>query len=174
MYKLFLILSLLLASPVSGDEAKQSPLFTQEEKGYAITFPYQWHWQRDFMGLDVFASAPAKDEQVGSLGNISIISSKIEGDLTLETFFSSNLDNLARALRDIKILERGQAFVDGTDARKVIYTHAMGDINLRVIQYFLIKNGHVYIITSTASFEEFPKYADSFETAVRSFKATRS
>lgn len=155
--------------PVSTEEAKQSPTFTETDKGYSITFPNQWHWQRDFMGLDVFSPAPIKDEQSGSLGNISVVSGKLD-NVDLETFYNTNVDNLKKALRDVKIIETGKAFVDGTEARKIVYSHSMGDMKLRVLQYFVLKNGTGYIITCTSSEEEFPKYADSFEASVRSFK----
>lgn len=173
---LFLVLLPLLplhaAVPTIGvpDTSHQSPLFTESDKKYAITFPNQWHWQRDFMGLDVFAPAPAKDEQAGSLGNISVVSGKLDGDVNLETFFNTNIENLKKALRDVKVVETGKVFLDGTEGRKVVYSHAMGDMKLRVMQFFVVKNGQGYIITCTASEDEFPKYADSFESAVRSFK----
>lgn len=165
-------LPLQAAVPTIGapDTSKQSPNFTESDKKYAITFPNQWHWQRDFMGLDVFAPAPAKDEQAGSLGNISVVSGKLDGDVTLETFFNTNIENLKKALRDVKVVETGKVFLDGVEGRKVVYSHSMGDMKLRVMQYFVIKDGQGYIITSTASEDEYPKYADSFDFSIRSFK----
>lgn len=163
-------LSSYAALPPVTEEAKQNPIFQESDKGYSITFPSQWHWQRDFMGLDVFAPAPIKNEQTGSLGNISVVSGKLDNEINLETFFNTNVDNLKKALRDVKVLETGKAFVDGTEARKIVYSHTMGDMKLRVLQYFVLKNGTGYIITCTASEEEFPKYADSFDASIRSFK----
>lgn len=167
---LFPYISSYAALPPATEEAKQSPVFTEADKGYSITFPNRWHWQRDFMGLDVFAPAPIENEQAGSLGNISVVSGKLDNAIDLETFFNTNVDNLKKALRDVKVLETGKAFVDGAEARKIVYSHAMGDMKLRVLQYFVLKNGTGYIITCTASEEEFPKYADSFDASVRSFK----
>lgn len=158
------------AAPTPVETEAQSPKFVETDKGYSITFPDQWRWQRDFMGLDVFAPAPVKNEQVGSLANISVVSGKLDDGVSLETFFTTNIENLKKALRDVKVVETGKVFLDGLEGRKVVYSHAMGDMKLRVVQYFAVKNGHGYIITCTSSEEEYPKYADIFESAVKSFK----
>jgi hypothetical protein len=172
MKKLLLILSFVLLPLLSSqaEEAKQSPLFTETDKGYSITFPSQWQWQRDFMGLDVFASAPSKDVQSTFLANISVISGQIGKDVSVDAFFNENMENLKKALREVKVVETGKIFIDGLEGRKVVYNHSMADIHLRVAQYFVVKNGIGYIVTGTALEEGFPKFVDTFEAAVRSFK----
>jgi hypothetical protein len=165
-----LLLPLAAAAPSVEVVEKQDPNFTEPDKGYAITFPREWHWQRDYMGLDVFAPAPPRDEQAGSMANISVVSGKIDSNIDLESFYNTNLENLKKALRDVQVVETGKVQLDGLEGRKVIYNHAMGEMKLRVLQYFVIKNGHGFIITCTSSLEEFPKYVEAFESTANSLK----
>jgi hypothetical protein len=156
-------------SVVSGS-GQQSTEFVARDKGYIITFPPDWQWQRNFMGLDVFAPAPAKSEEVGSLANISVVSGRLDGHATLDSFFNTNLDNLKKALHDVEIVSNEKVVLNGVEGRKVVYSHSMGEIKLRVAQYFILHKGHGFIITCTAAENDFPEYSNAFETSVRTFK----
>lgn len=138
--------------------------FSLQATDYEMKFPHDWRVKRDFMGLELFASAAQP-----SRANISVVSAPMEGELTLDALFNLSLNHLKSGLRDVKLLETGQVFLDGVSGRKVVYNHVMGDVPVSVAQYFALKNGRRYVITCTAQSSEFQQMADTFERAVRSF-----
>lgn len=151
-------------------EVKESHHFNEFEKDYKITLPENWQVQRGFMGLDVFAAAPFENKEVGSRANISVISTEGDQELTLDQYFNLNIENLKSKLSDFKQIESGKAMLSGTEARKLVYSHQMNGLDIKVIQYFILKGKKGYVITCAASADVFPKYADTFERSVRTFQ----
>lgn len=141
------------------------------DKNYSIHFPDNWQVQRDFMGLDVFAAAPASNNVDGSLANVSVFSGPLEGEFDLDEFLNKNLESLRKKLNDFKILETGKVAFDGFTGKKIVYTNSFNDNHtMRVSQYFIIHDQHGYVITCAAELNEYSKYASQFEKTVKSFR----
>lgn len=146
----------------------KEPQLVEEEKGYEIELPENWRAEKNFMGVDVFASAP--DLKETSLANISVISDAISDNISLDQYFAENVKELEKTLSNFHIIESGDASFEGVKGKKIAYTHALDKLKIKVIQYYVVNKGHCYIITTAADDQEFAKYADIFEKSVKSFK----
>lgn len=154
----------------SNETPIQSNVFIEADKGYKITFPSHWNVQRNFMGLDVFASAQPKNNQTGVVANISVVSSDLPENLSEDEFYSENIKSLEHAFQDFKVIETGVAAFDGFKARKIVYKHTAEKIHLRVAQYFFVQHRRGYIITCGADDKDFADYAETFEKSIKTFK----
>lgn len=149
----------------------QNSKFADYDKGYSIQLPDQWQVQKDFMGLDVFAAAPANNPENRSEANISVIAFPIEAGMGLEEFFKMNLASLTNALTDFKIIETGNVAFHGFDGMRTIYTHKSQDnLKLRVVQDFTVHDHMGYIITGSCIANEFDKYTPIFEKSAKTLK----
>jgi hypothetical protein len=174
---LFMLGSCLLNAEESilPQEIQTTPIpghYVNSEPQYSIQFPYEWKWQIDFMGLDVFASAPLEEdsEATYSPANMSIISESTT--LPPETFFNQTLANLERSLHDFKKIQKGDAIVNGVVAKQILFTHTaeQGSQTIKVLQYFIFKNNRVFIINCGALEKDFASYLSTFEHSVNTFK----
>lgn len=148
----------------------ESNYYSDFDRDFKITLPEKWQVQRQFMGLDVFAAAPPENEQLGSRANISVISSDIEGPISLENYVNKNLENLKKSLTDFKMVETGKLYFDGTEAQKLVYTHKINNLEIKVAQYFVLNGKKGYIITYSAASDVYPKYIEAVDQTIKSFK----
>ncbi len=141
------------------------------DKGYQMTLPEKWMIKRNFMGLDIFAAAPDKNTAQGSRANISILTAPLANKATLETFYTDNVKDHDRFLKDFRVLQTGQVAFYGFQGKKIEYYHSShtGE-KIRTLQYFLVHGDTGLIITYAAEVDEFPKHLETFEQSVKTLK----
>lgn len=171
---LFFMCNFVVCSTLSGalpaTTAPQSHHYADYDRDFKLQLPEKWQVQRQFMGLDIFAAAPPENEQLGSRANISVISTDVDEPITLEQYVNKNLENLKSSLTDFKMIETGKLYFDGTEGRKLVYTHKMNDLEIKVTQYFVLNDKRGYVITCAAAYDVYPKYAEAFDQTIKSFK----
>ena len=155
---------------IPATNAPESHHYADYDRDFKLVLPEKWQVQRQFMGLDIFAAAPQENDQLGSRANISVISADIDEPITLDQYVNKNLENLRNSLTDFKLIETGKLYFDGTEARQLIYTHKMNDLEIKVTQYFALNDKRGFVITCSAAADVYPKYAQAFEQSVKSFK----
>lgn len=160
----------LAQAAIPATNAPESHHYADYDRDFKLQLPEKWQVQRQFMGLDIFAAAPQENEQLGSRANISVISADIDEPITLDQYVNKNMDNLKNSLTDFKVIEQGKLYFDGTEARKIVYTHKVNDLLIKVTQYFALNDKRGFVITCSAAMDVYPKYADAFEQSVKSFK----
>jgi|GEM_PF-3666442 len=157
-------------SAIPATNAPESPNYADFDRDFKIQLPEKWQVQRQFMGLDIYAAAPPENDQLGSRANISVISAPIEEPVTLEQYVNKNIDTLQKSLNNFQLIETGKLYFDKVEGRKIAYTHKDQDLVIRVTQYFVLNNKLGLVITCSAASDVYPKYAESFDQAVKSFK----
>jgi hypothetical protein len=157
----------------SSMENTKFKTFEGEKGNYTIEFPENWDVKKDFMGTDVIALSPQEDSSDMFRENVNIISTELDQPMSKEEYFDLNEKSLEQLLKDFKLADKQMTKVDGVDALKLVYTHRMGDVDAKVLQYLFVNDGKAYVITLTASPEEFDSYMSEFESIVNSFKTQK-
>lgn len=169
---------LALFANLSSEELKkgvnsskeQSTEFVSKQGGYSIQFPLGWELREGFMGTDVVALAPVIDLQELFRVNINIIYSKLEVSATRDEYYDLNLKVLNQQLEDFDLESNKDVKLDGVDAKEFIFTHTLGIVNAKVLQYLVLNGDKAYVITFTADPNQFKNYKDVFDQIAASFK----
>lgn len=148
----------------------QPARYVSKNAGYSIQFPPTWEIVTGAMGTDVIALAPASDPSDLFRKSVNVIFAKISQNLTREEYYSFNLNSLERLLSDFDLEENHEAMIGGVEAREVIFTHTMGVVNVKVMQYLVLSKGKGYVITFTANRADFEKYFKTFKQIAESLR----
>jgi len=144
-----------------------------EDAGYSIQFPAQWEVMEGIMGADVIALAPTIDPEDLFRENVNIIFSKLDFPISREEYYALNLRSLAQLLVDFDLEESQEVQVDGVGAKKIVFTHTMGIVNAKVMQYLILDEDHAYVMTFTSDPLDFKTYRPKFEEIANSFRFDR-
>ena len=80
------------------------------------------------------------------------------------------MQSLRKLLIDYDLEESSDVKLSGKDAKKIVFTHTMGVVNAKVLQYLMLIDGYAYVLTFTADPLDFEKYRQKFENIAGSFK----
>lgn len=146
--------------------------YTNTEKNYSIAYPSTWK-KAEVPRLDLVLFAPPKGSEDNTHASMNVVSEKVGPGITLEQFYSESAANLTTALTDVNVEKTGSGDIDGIPTKWVLYTHVMQNIKFRVLQYFLVAQDNVYLITFSSVADSFKDYNSEFENIVKSFKMTK-
>lgn len=179
MNKLYTILvaslfTCCMMTTVNADESKEikqsAPLakYTNSETGYSLDYPSDWK-KNDVPQLDLVLFAPFKEKDDKPLASMNVISEKVGNGINLEQFYSQSAANLSTALKEVNVEKTGTSMLNGTPTKWMQYSHVMQGVKFTVIQYFIVSNENIYLITFSAAADDFEKYRADFERIANSF-----
>lgn len=149
-----------------------------KEKAFSIEIPGDWKKDKSREGIDFFAYAPVPASDQIALTNMGIVAGKVNKNLSLANFFKANVDNLPNALNNYEEISRGTGGIPNVTANWIIYKRTLsteaGDVALEEIQYYLIAGEYGYVITFSATPNEFVANRGVFEKTVQTFKVLRT
>lgn len=168
------LIAYMMSATAKEEPAKEETPIQQEhyvnaEKGFGIDYPSNWK-KSDIPQLDLILFAPSTNENGFPHASMNIVSEKVGSEVTLEQFYKESADNLQKALKEVQVQKTGSSNINGTPSKWLLYTHNMQGVTFRVIQYFVVANGSIYLITFSAADEAFDRYLPTFEEILRSFK----
>lgn len=148
--------------------------FVSKDGDYTIQIPDHWELMIDQMGTDFIALAPPIDPKDLFRENINVISAKFDFPITKDEYYSLNLKSLNDLLTDFDLEDSQDVKLGGVDARMIIFTHRIGVVNVRVIQYLILENQKAFVISFTSDTIEYPKIKDQFLQIASTFKFEKS
>lgn len=143
--------------------------YVSAEKGYSLDYPADWK-KSDIPQLDLILFAPSKQTSGYPHASMNVVSEKVGNDVTLDQFYKESAANLAASLKEVNVQKTGAANLNGIPSKWMLYTHNMQGVQFRVIQYFVVAKGSIYLITFSAAADAFDGYRPTFEEIIRSFK----
>lgn len=144
--------------------------FTDQEKGFSITFPKTWNIKENLKGAAVMGFSPKENENDTFLENVNVVASQANLDeYDAEKYFQVNYGPLSE-LDSFKELERGEVVLERKKAIWIIFTHRTGNFDTKAVQYYLVRGSRGYVITGTGLSTTFDKYKPQFEQIARSFR----
>lgn len=169
--------SIFTKEQISGSEADSSVIkqeqFVNKEAGYSLRFPFDWQVLKGVMGTDLIALAPTVDAEDLFRENVNVISAKLEAPLSREEYYAFNMRSLAQLLVDFDLEESLDISLDGVEAKKIIFTHTMGVVNAKVMQFLILDGDRAYVMTFTADPLDFEQLKPKFEEIAQTFKFYR-
>lgn len=146
--------------------------YTNTEKHYSIQYPSNWK-RNDVPKLDFVLFAPQLGEETNTYASMNIVSEKVGPGITLNQFYTESVANLSSALKDVTVDKNGDTLINNIPAKWVLYSHVMQNIKLQVLQYFIVANETVYLLTFSSSADSFQDYQTSFENIADSLHITK-
>ncbi len=105
----------------------------------------------------MYAPVPASDSV--ALTNLGVVVGKVSKYLSLENFYKANVDNLPKAFDDYVEISRGTGGVPNIPSHWILFTRTLktnaGEIKLEELQYYLIVGEYGYVITFSATPDEY-------------------
>ncbi len=160
----FLLLTFLSCS------TKDPNRYYNTKHGFSIIFPKDWEIQESFMGTSVISRSSLENEADQFKENINVVVEKLPKDMGLDEYLELNLSNMYKFLTDFKEIEKGSVELSDNDARWLIYTGQLGQLDMKALVYFTIKGMRAYVITCSSSPNSFEEYKDRFKEIVNSFQ----
>ena len=158
-------------TPIST-EVPSLEKYVNKEKNYSIEYPSDWK-KSDVPRLDIVLFAPQKSKEVESYASMNIVAEKVGPEITLNQFYTESTSNLKEALSNVQIEKIGESQMNGVPSKWTLYVHEMKNIKFKVLQYFIVTNETVYLMTFSSTTDTFGDYQKDFEKIAASFHLTK-
>ncbi len=148
-----------------------------QDKGFSIEIPQDWLKDKTREGLDLFVYAPVLATERIALTNVGVVAGKVSKDLTLANFYKVNIENLPKAFDDFQEITSGTGGVPDLKTNWIVFKRKLktenAEIQLQELQYYIIANEYGYVITFSATPEEYTEHRGIFEKIISSFKVIK-
>jgi hypothetical protein len=160
-------------APAYDKPANSYEKFSNKVTKYSIEYPSNWV-KKDVPKLDLVLFAPPKNEASRSHASMNIVSETVGAGVTLDQFYNESLANLRTQLKDVNIENSGTRDLNGIPTKWVLYTHVMQDIKFRVLQFFIVAEENIYLMTFSAVDEDFENYRSEFDKIASTFRLEKN
>ncbi|MEL6439597.1 MAG: protein kinase [Cyanobacteria bacterium J06621_8] len=149
--------------------------YVNDDYNFAIEYPQNWSQQElddPITGeIVVFTSPPENDADL-YLEQLSIAVEYLPDEsVSLEKYTQSVIERINQTTKnDLKGHESYRANVDNSPASKVIYFRQEGELELKQMETFTVKNNQVYIAVYTAERDDFSKLSRDVLDMIESWK----
>lgn len=151
--------------------------FAQSWKGfkgtnYAIKYPDTWSLDTSKgMGTAFIIFSQLENDSDKFRENVNMIVQDLTAqNINLDDYVKISEKQIRDFMTDGKIHESSRfKTVDG-EFHKIIFSGTQGVFHLKFEQYYLIKNGHAFVVTLTAAEDKFDQYKPTGEQILNSFK----
>jgi len=143
--------------------------YVNKEKKYSLEYPSDWQ-KKDVQKLDIVLLSPAKSPTTPTHATMNAISEAVGPVITLDEFYKESVSNLSSQLKDIHIESSGDASLNGTPSKWVLYSHEMQGTKFKVLQYFIVAQENVYLLTFSALADDFDSFRPTFNKIASSFR----
>lgn len=173
-----LIISLLLlfGGPLQANSTSDSHSYISQKGEFSIVIPKKWdiEKQEGDTNVDVIALAPNGDPNDLFRENMNVFVSKIDVPMSKDEYYDFNLKALQNLLEDFDLEESRNVTLGNEPARELVFSHTMGIVNAHVVQYLIMEENKVYVLTFSADPIDFKNYQPIFEDIAKSFKVMRT
>jgi len=169
----FSIVLVLSVSAWGGDPVRELTSYTNQEKKFSLRLPRDWERKENLMGSAVVAIGPQGKSSEDFRENINVVVEDLPNAMTSKEYFDVSLKVLKRLFTDFQLEKSGSLKLNQKDAYWVVFTHRMGKVKAKVLQYMLVDGLKAYVITSSSAPQKFSKYQHLFEEVAKSFSLSK-
>ncbi len=149
--------------------------YENTDYGISASYPNNWAPTEQVEGIIVAFLSPTEGPADQFQENLNLVMNDLsDQDLDLEEYTSISLASLKKVYPEMVIEESGSATLGGTAAHKIVYTASAGNLNLKIMQVWTIKNEISYVWTYTAKEDAYAAYLGITQKMLDSFKITRN
>ena len=142
------------------------------ESNYSITYPDYWELDKSGqMGTSfILFSKPSSKEDLFR-ENVNLLIQDLKGQkINLDKYVEISEGQIKTMISNSDLIESKRLNENGNEFQKIIYSGDQGDYKLKFEQYYMIKNGKVYVLTLTCELEQFDEYKVIGEKILNSFR----
>jgi len=132
--------------------------------------PEDWEMKEGLMGTAVISLSPQENSGDQFRENLNVSYEDLPGDMSAEEYFKLSEPAMTKMLTAFQQYENGRVSINEADAKWIIYGHSMGNLNLKVLTYFLVNNGRGYVITCSSTPEQFSNFKKKFQKIADTFQ----
>ena len=158
------------AAPKAAVAAAPPTKFVDKLNGFSIDLPVGWEQQKDQMGSAIMAISPMDGPKDSFRENINVVVESLKEKLTTKDYFQASQDVIKKVFTDFKSEKSGQTKIDGHDFMWTIFSHRLGTVRARVLQYVAVNKDKAYVITCSSEPDKFNQYMPKFEGSIKTFK----
>jgi hypothetical protein len=137
---------------------------------YSIKFPPDWEVGAGWTDEDVYALAPTDHRDDLFHENVNVLVDDEIGGLDLDEYYNLSVNGLRMLATDFKMEKSGETELGGIKAKHLTFLHRSGVYSFKVLQYLMIAGHKAYVITCTATAQEFEQYEPNFKQIAESFR----
>jgi len=140
-----------------------------EGRGFSLACPQEWE-TRAVMAAAIVLLSPQEGPADTFRENVNVVIEKLPAKMSLNDYQRGSMNTLRRILTDFKIHEQSAVTIGGAEARRLVYSHRMGMVKIKVLVDILVRERRGYSITCSAAPEQFDEFRGRFEEIVQSFR----
>ena len=145
-------------------------LYLHFQDGFSITGPQGWEKKTGEMGTEVMYLSPQEGAGDQFRENLNVVVEKLPSAMSLDGYLRAALPNVKKMLTDYDLLEQARTSINGVKAERMVFTHRMGAMEIKALQYYLVKDKRAYIVTCTANPDTYNRYLNDFEQACKTIR----
>jgi hypothetical protein len=146
--------------------------FVSPEHRFSIEFPSEWERIDTQLGVVVTGISPPTPETARFRPNCNVVVEPLPAGVTLDQYTEAALTTLGQATVDFRPEERGAGQLGGTPATVLTSSFTLPQLEgtrVRVLQYAALPSDRAYVVTCTATEDQFATYRARFEAIAASF-----
>ena len=163
---LLLLSALFLLSSCAkgnGDAPEGMKLASGEAVDYDLYVPENW----TVTSQTGFTSAYYSTRQ---RTNISLAAYSREDNMTVEEYWLSYTGPFSEVYHDFTVIEETDCTLGGVIGKKYTYKGTFMDVSFQFMQMICIRSGNIYVLTYTATADEFDECTEDFNMMVENFR----
>jgi len=138
---------------------------------FRINYPSDWEVDDSGkMGTSFFLYSPMKGGADNFMENVNMMYQDLNTyDVTFDEFVKQSEEQVANMLTDGELEKSEKIERNGQSIHKLVFTGKQGVLDLKFVQYYLLKNSNVYFLTLSCEVSEFENYKEIGEGILDSF-----
>ncbi|MBE7463556.1 MAG: hypothetical protein HS116_08640 [Planctomycetes bacterium] len=151
-----------------GSQVNEANRFKAPAKGFSIVLPETWERQENAHGTVVLALSQQADASDTFRENINVVVEDLPNEYSVSDYYDANQVQLRKVMTDFVEVQLGDTIIQGQPAKRLVFTHRMGELNLKVLQYYFSKGKRGFVVTCTAAPGSYAGFEAEFERSVHS------
>lgn len=147
----------------------RNPRWYCRDSGFSISFPKGWKIQENVKGTRILAGIPDEREISIIRQNVNVVVETVRAPLSLAQYVELQINGL-RKLKGMRIFNRGDATVSGTQSKWFTYSYTINDFGYRAVVYALNRGTTFYVVTGISQSNNFSAYESVFHATAQSFR----
>lgn len=131
---------------------------------YVLEFPTSWKMSsgKD-LGVDLIATAPTPRLGLNFTENANVISQKLDKPMSAHEYFEAGLPELKK-FDGFKLGKIQDVTINGLKAVEVEYSYMLKEQEIKVLQYVVVKDDLVVVLTFGSDTTDYPTIKHLYET----------
>ena len=130
---------------------------------FTLNLPKSWRLTEGKDGTAVMAIRPAETLKEIFLENISVVVQRTRPGIGISELFKESIPQLKKSVFGFYLIEKGITKLGRGEGGWMLYGFENNQRSIKLLQNFIIINGHTYTVTGAATATNFSKYRPVFQ-----------